>query len=83
MLKFVNTCFHLFCGKKFTIHRLLGLAFLIQYFYSIYLYFTDYNEFYQSWVLVTLPISGFLQSVVASCTFTFLPKNQKDPGYYR
>ncbi len=35
-------------------------------------------------ILVTMPLTGLLQRVVATCTFTFLPPaNEKIQGYYR
>jgi len=36
-----------------------------------------------SGLTVTLPLTGFIQSVIAARTFTFLPKGENlDPGYY-
>ncbi|KAJ3307347.1 hypothetical protein HDU76_004653 [Blyttiomyces sp. JEL0837] len=72
--------YKLFFSKQFLSHRLIGLFFLLQYAYSFYLYFTNYNGFKASWVYWCLPATGVFQSVNAIYTFTFLPKNQKDGG---
>jgi hypothetical protein len=76
---FINLFFD---RKKFTSHRILGLSFLVQYVYVIYLYAFDYRGFLRSYVTVTMPLTGVLQAVNASLTFTFLPKHQVDGGYF-
>lgn len=60
----------------------MGLWYLIQFFSALYFYYHDYNYFYHSFLIWSLPLTGFLQSIIASLTFTFLPKFQSDPGYY-
>ena len=74
---------HLFFARKFIVHRVLGLAYLLQYASVIYLYFfADYERaFLRSPLLVTLPVTGVLQSATAAYYFSFLPKRQADPGY--
>lgn len=74
--------YHLFFTRQFIVHRLMGLLYLIQFTLALFLYFYDYDYFYSSPLIWSLPLSGFVQSIIASCTFTFLPKMQDDPGYY-
>ncbi len=74
--------FHLFFSTKFTLHRIFGLAYLLQYAYAWYLYLTGpFDEFMQSPVAWTLVATGVFQSVSATYYFSFLPK-KADPGYY-
>ena len=72
----------LFFSKQFIVHRLVGFAYLLQFAASFFLYFYDYKLYYDSPLTWSLPLTGFSQSIVASLTFTFLPKRQEDPGYY-
>jgi len=73
----------LFLSPKFFIHRIAGAIYLLQYIAVFYLYFFNYPLLIRSGLTVTLPITGFVQSVIAARTFTFLPKkNDNDPGYY-
>ena len=74
--------FELFFNKRHTSHRILGLAFLVQYLYALYLYCADYQAFVNSWVMVTMPVTGVLQPINATVTFWFLPKKQIDGGYF-
>jgi len=79
----VNNVFsRLFFRRKFVVHRVVGLFFLIQYAWTIYLYFSDYNAFSKSPLVWSLPLTGVIQSIVAVYTFTFLPKKAIDPGYF-
>jgi hypothetical protein len=71
----------LFMSAKFLSHRLMGLSYLIQYSVATYLYFANYDYFINSFLIWSLPLTGLLQSINASLTFTFLPK-KADPGYY-
>jgi hypothetical protein len=75
-IKFVKFFFQ----KRFRVHRVGGFAYLIQYFWLIYLYVTDYPSFLRSPFLWSMPLTGWIQSVSASLTFTFLPK-KKEAGY--
>jgi len=79
----VNNIFsRLFIRRKFILHRLMGLCFLIQWVYALYLYNHNYQEFHDSVIVFSLPVTGVLQSLTAIYTFTFLPRKQKDPGYF-
>lgn len=73
----------LFFSPKFFIHRIAGLMYLLQYAAAFFLYFWSYPKYLSSGLVWTLPLTGFLQSVIAAQTFTFLPKGRNnDPGYY-
>jgi len=72
----------LFFSRQFIVHRVAGLLYLVQWVAALYLYFADYEYFYNSILVWSLPLNGFVQSVIATMTFTFLPKKQQDPGYY-
>src|SRR3990167_4137323 len=69
----------LFFTRKFIVHRLTGLMYLIQWTLALSLYFLDYETFIQSPLVWTVPVSGVIQSVTAIYTFTFLPR-KADPG---
>jgi len=73
----------LFFSPKFSVHRLVGLAYILLWIAAYYYYLTDYDYLLKkSWLLILLPLSGVTQSFSARYYFTFLPKNKKDPGYY-
>jgi len=72
---------HLFFNEKFSVHRILGLLYLVQYVAAWHLYVTDYAAFSSSSLLWTLPLNGLAQSLTATYYFSFLPKKD-DPGYY-
>jgi hypothetical protein len=54
-----------------------GFAYLLQYFWLIYLYVMDYPAFLESPFLITMPLTGWLQAVSASLTFKFLPRKKE------
>ncbi|KAJ3176550.1 hypothetical protein HK101_010424 [Irineochytrium annulatum] len=74
--------YKLFFSRQFFVHRIVGLSFLLQYAAAFYLYFADYEGFKKSILIWLLPATGVFQSVTAIYTFTFLPKKQKDGGYF-
>jgi hypothetical protein len=82
VLKTIEFLAELFLAKKFIVHRVFGLLYLVQFVLALYWYFKDYEKFYNSILIWSLPLNGFVQAVIAVCTFTFLPKKQADPGYY-
>jgi len=51
----------------------------VQYVAAIYLYLFDYDTFLASPLIWSVPFTGWMQSVSASLTFTFLPR-KKEPG---
>jgi hypothetical protein len=86
-LSYIASSYHLFAQRKFRIHRLWGLLYLVQYAALVRL------ELEVGWgeqpspvarmLFVTMPLTGFIQAIIASRTFTFLPKaNEKTQGYY-
>jgi len=64
------------------VHRVTGLLYLIQYAVVIFLYLFNYPMFLRSPLIITLPLTGVFQTVVAIFTFTFLPKRNADSGYF-
>jgi hypothetical protein len=64
----------LFFSSRFIKHRVIGLAFLLQYAAAVYLYITDYDRYLTSFLVWTVPLTGLSQSINAALTFTFLPK---------
>lgn len=74
--------FTLFFSPKFIVHRITGLFYLLQWAVALPLYFYNFEMFRKSPLVWSLPLTGLLQSITAIYTFTFLPKLQKDPGYY-
>jgi len=79
---FISAFIHLFFQRKFAKHRMMGLCFLIQYAATFCLYLYDYQMFLRSPLIITLPLTGVCQTLTAIYTFTFLPKNPQDPGYF-
>jgi hypothetical protein len=73
---------HLFFSRKFIVHRLTGLIYLILYALTFAYYFVDYEGFKNSPIVWVLPSVGLFQSITAIYTFTFLPKSTKDGGYF-
>lgn len=67
-------------APRFQVHRVTGLIFLLQFFAAFYLYIFNYEHYLKTPLVWTLGMTGFLQSVTASCTFTFMP-NIADPGF--
>lgn len=76
----VNGFGKLFGASRFRVHRLMGLTFLIQFAAEVYLYLFDYPAYLASPLVWSVPLNGFLQSVNAALTFTFLPRKE-DPGF--
>lgn len=70
----------LFSPKDHRPHRMIGLSYLIQFAMACHLYATDFERFQNSWLTVTVPITGLIQAISASLTFTFMPRNAA-PGY--
>mmetsp|Transcript_76272 Transcript_76272/g.215876 ORF Transcript_76272/g.215876 Transcript_76272/m.215876 type:complete len:303 (+) Transcript_76272:34-942(+) len=58
-------------GKRFKIHRAWGLVYLVQFAAAAYLEVLAKPEHTLVW---TLPLTGVIQSIIATRTFTFLPK---------
>jgi hypothetical protein len=80
--KYVKGFYNLFFQERFMFHRIFGLLYLIQYTLATFLYFYNYKSFLNSPVIITLPLTGIIQSLTAIFTFTFLPKKSNNQGYY-
>ncbi|CAF0790806.1 unnamed protein product [Adineta steineri] len=80
--RLITFLFHLFFQKKFLVHRLVGLLYLIQYALCFYWYCKNYETFKESFLIWSLPLTGLIQSIIATLTFTFLSRTKIDPGYY-
>ncbi|KAJ3098523.1 hypothetical protein HDU96_011053 [Phlyctochytrium bullatum] len=74
--------YKLFFSKTHLVHRLGGLAYLIQWAIAFRLYFWYYEDFINSYVVWTLPLTGVFQSVNAAFAFRFLSRTKKDGGYF-
>ena len=67
-LRQLDFLYKMFFTRKFIVHRLVGLSYLLQYVLVGFYYFYDYKGFLDSWLLVTLPLTGVFQSVTAIYT---------------
>jgi hypothetical protein len=74
--------YRLFFTRKFIVHRITGLFYLIQYATTAIMFFFYYETFKNSFLIWSMPLTGLIQSITAIYTFTFLPKKTIDPGYY-
>lgn len=78
--RFGKASYTLFFSRKFEVHRLFGLFYLVQFAAAVYLEIAGRPKMY---LFLTLPLSGVVQSIIACRTFTFLPAaNGKTQGYY-
>lgn len=48
----------LFFSKQFIVHRVFGLLYLVQFVLALYFYFADYEFFYNSILVWSLPLNG-------------------------
>lgn len=69
-------------GVKFALHRINGILYLMQYVASFLLMVFNYDAYTRTPLPWTLPLCGWIQAVIASFTFTFLPKGNDAQGYY-
>ena len=81
VINFPRTVYNLFVNSKFSVHRIFGLLYLIQWFSALFLYWYNYNYFINSILIWSLPLNGIVQSLSATYYFSFLPR-KADPGYY-
>jgi hypothetical protein len=75
---FTATAFQMFVRPKFRPHRLTGLLYLIQF---LTLCILEVLSVHPSHLIWTLPLTGFIQAIIASLTFTSLPRRQTQ-GYF-
>lgn len=69
----------LFFTRKFIVHRLTGLFYLIIWTLALLYYAISYDRFLKSHLTWLVPVMGVIQSITAIYTFTFLPR-KADPG---
>ena len=72
------TLVRLFAPPKFRIHRLWGLLYLVQFLALCIALLLSKNPSHLIW---TLPLTGFVQAIIASLTFTSLPRRNTQ-GYF-
>ena len=70
----------LFFRKKFGLHRILGLTYLVQLVAAVVLYNFDYERYLGSVLVWSLPLNAVAQSANAAFYFKFLPRKE-DPGF--
>jgi hypothetical protein len=72
------TVVRLFAPPKFRLHRLWGLFYLLQFAALCVCVAASVRPSHLIW---TLPLTGFIQAIIASRTFTSLPRRQTQ-GYF-
>jgi hypothetical protein len=82
MSAFMNTIGNLFFSYKHLVHRLVGLCYLIQYATAVCLFLWDFDTFYNSAVVWSLPLTGVIQTLIVMASFKFLKKDSKHQGYF-
>ena len=79
-VRFLQSTYTLFATKRFRPHRLWGFLYLMQYFSALVLELRGTPSRALFW---TMPMTGFIQTIIACNTFTFLPRaNDQTQGYY-
>jgi len=79
---FVCGTVHLFFQRRFAVHRLTGLSYLVQFVLAVL------GEFFPGilerlpHLHVLMPITGCAQAVIATLTFRFLGNNANVQGYF-
>lgn len=73
-----ETIVRLFAPPKFRVHRLWGLFYLVQFALFCVLALLSLRPGPLLW---TLPLTGFIQAIIAARTFTSLPRRQTQ-GYF-
>lgn len=80
---FWSAFYELFLSStRYFTHRVVGFGYLAQYFASLYLMSTNYDLYVRTPLAWSLPLTGWLQAIIASFTFTFLPRGNDAQGYY-
>lgn len=73
---------HTWFARRFNVHRIGGLAFLLQYGIGWTIFLNDYDAFAaMKWPALGIALNGVLQAASAVLTFTFLPQ-MEDSGYF-
>mmetsp|Transcript_101344 Transcript_101344/g.262394 ORF Transcript_101344/g.262394 Transcript_101344/m.262394 type:complete len:358 (+) Transcript_101344:86-1159(+) len=73
---------HLFCQRRFRIHRLTGMLYLVQFVLAVLGEFFPVILERLPHLHVLMPITGCAQAVIATLTFSFLGKNANVQGYF-
>jgi len=81
-LKFLKATAHLFGQRKFRIHRLTGMVYLIMFILACLGEFYPFILEAMPHLHIAMPITGCLQAVIATLTFNFLGKNAHVQGYF-
>jgi len=77
---FFNSLNALFSPAKFRFHRLWGIVYLFQFFIACFLEIRGTPDWR---LLVSVPLTGIIQSIAACRIFKFLPNaNDSTQGYY-
>jgi len=80
MMRALESTIHLFSGKRFRVHRLWGIVYLLEFALASIFEMQGKPNHTLFW---TMPLTGIMQSIIACRTFTFLPPaNEKEQGYY-
>jgi len=74
----------IFFKRKFYVHRIFGLCFILQWFATVYNFVTDYENYASTIFVWSLPCNGILQSVTAAYYFRHLPsvKRLQSSGFF-
>jgi len=81
----VNQGFRFWFKPSFSVHRIMGLTFILQYILAWFLFITRYELFVASPLPYTMSANLLIQVTSAIYYFRFLPKveaGQADPGLY-
>jgi len=85
MFLLCNQGFKFWFKAKFSVHRIFGLTFLLQYSVAWYIFLTDYNLYLDLPFPYTMSLTLLIQVTSAIYYFRFLPKldgETADPGMY-
>jgi len=79
---FLSGTVHLFCQRRFGLHRLTGMVYLVQFVLAVLGEFFPVILERLPHLHVSMPLTGCAQAVIATMTFRFLGKNANVQGYF-
>jgi len=79
---FISATIHLFCQRRFGVHRLTGMLYLVQFMLAVLGEFFPVIRERLPHLHVALPVTGCVQAIIATVTFRFLGKNANVQGYF-
>lgn len=79
---FVSGTVHLFCQRRFGVHRFTGMLYLVMFVLAVLGEFFPVILDHLPHLHVVMPITGCLQAMIATYTFKFLGKNANVQGYF-